>query len=84
MSFTNDLQGFCFYLVHKYGDPGALSEEQKADEFRKMYVMDSPVKLKDIRAVAVCCNINKEEVQKLKPQIERTNPVIINSFHRHL
>jgi len=26
----------------------------------------------------------KEEAQKLKPQIEKTNPVIINSFHRHL
>jgi len=26
----------------------------------------------------------KEEAQKLKPQIEKTDPVIINSFHRHL
>lgn len=65
MPFTNDLQGFCFYLVSKYGDPGALSEERKADEFRKMYVMEEPVKMKDIRAVALCCNINVDALDSM-------------------
>lgn len=65
MPFTNDLQGFCYYLVHKYGDPGTLSEEQKADEFRKMYVMESPVKMKDIRAVALCCNIRLDTLDSM-------------------
>ena len=58
MPFTNDLHGFCYYLMCKHGNPSVLTEEQKADEFRKMYVMKSPVKIKDIRAVAACCNIN--------------------------
>ena len=65
MPFTNDLQGFCYYLAHKYGDPGAISEEQKADEFRKMYAMDSPVKMKDIRAVALCCNIKLDTLDSM-------------------
>jgi hypothetical protein len=69
MPFTNDLQGFCYYLVHKYGNPGALSEEQKADEFRKMYVMGSPVKMKDIRAVAVCCNIKVDTLEGMPPNL---------------
>ena len=51
MPFTNDLHGFCYYLMCKHGNPSVLTEEQKADEFRKMYVMKSPVKIKDIRAV---------------------------------
>jgi predicted site-specific integrase-resolvase len=49
----------------KHGNPGALTEEQKADEFRKMYVMKSPVKMKDIRAVAVCCNINVDALDSM-------------------
>jgi hypothetical protein len=65
MPFTNDLNGFCCYLVDKYDDPGALSEEQKADEFRKMYAMDSPVKMKDIRAVALCCNIKLDTLDSM-------------------
>lgn len=69
MPFTNDLHGFCYYLVNKYGDPGALSEEQKADEFRKMYVMDSPVKMKDIRAVALCCNIKLDMLDSMPPNL---------------
>jgi len=73
MPFTNDLQGFCYYLVSKYGDPGILNEEQKADEFRKMYVMESPVKMKDIRAVALCCNINVDTLDSM--------PSTLRGFH---
>ena len=69
MPFTNDLQGFCYYLIHKYGDPGALSEEQKADEFRKIYEMDSPVKMKDVMAVALCCNIKLDMLDSMPPNL---------------
>ena len=65
MPFRNDLHGFCYYLMCKHGNPSALTEEQKADEFRKMYVMKSPVKMKDIRAVAVCCNINVDALDSM-------------------
>ena len=65
MPFTNDLHGFCYYLMCKHGNPGALTEEQKADEFRKMYVMESPVTMRDIRAVAACCNINVDTLDSM-------------------
>jgi hypothetical protein len=69
MTLTNDLHGFCYYLVHKYGNPGALSEDQKANEFRKMYVMESPVKMKDIMAAAVCCNIKVDRLEGMPPHL---------------
>ena len=65
MPFTNDLHGFCYYVVHKYGSPNALSEEQKADEFRKVYAMESPVKMKDIRSVAICCDIHVDALDNM-------------------
>jgi len=65
MAGSKDLHGFCRYIVYKYGSPDTLTEEQKADEFRKMYAMESPVNLKDIRAVALCCNIKVDALDKL-------------------
>lgn len=57
MTSLNDLNAFCYYLVHKYGNPDSVTEDQKADEFRKMYFRNSLVTIKEIRAAAVCCNI---------------------------
>jgi len=65
MTGSKDLHGFCSYMVHKYGSPGTLTEEQKADEFRKMYEMESPVNLRDIRAVALGCKINVDTLDSM-------------------
>jgi len=75
MAITNSLHGFCYYIVHKYSNPGTITEEQKVDEFQKMYVMELPVNLKDIRAVALCCDIKVDVLGRnrslLQPQINR-------------
>jgi len=45
-------------LVKECGSPDALSEEEKAEEFRKTYLRDLPLNVTTIRAAARACGIN--------------------------
>jgi hypothetical protein len=57
MKNLSDLQCFCDFLVRKYGNPGEASEEQKADDFRAVYLKGLPFNLKTLKAVADSCGI---------------------------
>jgi hypothetical protein len=63
MSILNDLHAFCACIVRKYGRPDAASEEQKAEELRKIYLRGLPLELKTLKALAVCCGIKVDALE---------------------
>lgn len=63
-SFSN-LQVFCEYIVRKYGGPDGASEEQKAHEFRSVYLKGFPLNLKTLRAAAMSCGIRVGGLEKM-------------------
>ncbi|MGI2336844.1 MAG: ImmA/IrrE family metallo-endopeptidase [Dehalogenimonas sp.] len=65
MKLSSDLRCFCDHLVRKFGSPGASSEEQKADEFRNVYLKGLPFNMRTLRAVASCCGINLNGLDKM-------------------
>jgi len=54
---TSDLFMFCQYVIRKYGNPNNATEEQKAEEFRKVYFKDIPMNLHTLQVVASVCGI---------------------------
>jgi len=54
----SDLSLFCLLLVRECGSPDALSEEEKAEAFRKVYLRNLPLNLTTIMAAARACGIN--------------------------
>ncbi len=62
----SDLRVFCAYIVKKYGRPDAASEEEKAREFREIYLKDWPLNLKTLRAVALACGVKVGMVESKK------------------
>ncbi|MEN8614183.1 ImmA/IrrE family metallo-endopeptidase [Dehalogenimonas sp. THU2] len=65
MKSLNDLRAFCGYLARKYGSPSASSEEEKAEEFRRVYLKGLPSNLKALRAVASCCGLELTGLDKM-------------------
>ncbi len=67
MKSFSDLTNFCEYIVTRYGSPGAATEDEKAGEFRKIYLRNLPPNLKTLRAVASACGvkINSLDGEKL-------------------
>jgi hypothetical protein len=61
-----DLHVFCACIVKKYDRPDAASEEQKAEEFREVYLKDWPLNLKTLRAVALSCGVKVDSVESKK------------------
>jgi len=57
MKSFSDLRFFCKHIVNKYGSPSSASEDEKADEFRNVYLHKLPLNLKTLRAVAAACGI---------------------------
>jgi len=53
----SDLGNFCEYIVKRYGSPGAASEDEKAEEFRKIYLRNLSPNLRTLRAVASVCGV---------------------------
>ena len=60
MTKFSDLRFFCDHIISKYGSPHLLSEEQMADEFRRVYLRNLPVSLKTLSAAVSACGINLE------------------------
>lgn len=58
MQSFSDLRFFCKHIVNKYGSPGSASEDEKADEFRNVYLRKLPLNLRTLRAVAAACGIH--------------------------
>ncbi len=57
MKSFSDLRNFCEYIVKRYGSPGTATEDEKAEEFRKIYLRDLPPNLRILRAVASACGV---------------------------
>ncbi|QYY58482.1 hypothetical protein [Dehalococcoides mccartyi] len=57
MKSFSDLRYFCEYIVNKYGSPSNASEEDKAQEFRKIYLRDLPLDIRTLRAIASACGV---------------------------
>ena len=58
MENLSDLSLFCLLLVKECGSPDTLSEEDKAEEFRKVYLRNLPLNVTTIMAAARACGIN--------------------------
>ena len=58
MENLSDLSLFCLLLVKECGLPDTLSEEEKAEEFRKVYLRNLPLNVTTIMAAARACGIN--------------------------
>jgi hypothetical protein len=61
----SSLNLFCHYIVSRYGSPDEASEEQKAEEFREVYLKGLPADLKTLTAVAASCGIALEENERM-------------------
>ncbi|MBI4267186.1 MAG: hypothetical protein HY662_00190 [Chloroflexi bacterium] len=66
MKSFSDLRYFCEYIVNKYGSPSNASEEEKAQEFRKIYLRDLPLDIRTLRAIASACGIYVNGVDSKK------------------
>lgn len=53
----SDLRYFCQYIINKYGSPSNASEDDKAQEFRKIYLRDLPLDIRTLRAIASACGV---------------------------
>jgi hypothetical protein len=62
----SDLRYYCEYIVTKYGSPSNASEEEKAQEFRKIYLRDLPLDIRTLRAIASACGIYVNGVDSKK------------------
>jgi len=61
-----DLKSFCAYLVQKYGDPVQITEEQKAEEFRRIYLSRSPVDLCSVQVAVYICGLGLSALPSAK------------------
>ena len=66
MRSFSDLRNFCEYIVNKYGSPQNASEEDKAEEFRHVYLGNLPLNLKTLRAIASACGISLNSIDGKK------------------
>lgn len=63
-SFSN-LCMFCEHALRKFDEPGQVSEEQLAEEFRTVYLKGWPLDLRTLRAVAASCGIKLNGLEKM-------------------
>ena len=66
MDSLSDLRFFCDHIVRKYGSPDAASEDQKAEEFRDVYVNNQPLNLQTLRAASSACGIKLKSLEGVK------------------
>ena len=76
MENLSDLRLFCMVLVKECGSPDALSEEEKAEEFRKTYLRDLPLNVTTIKAAARACGINLVAMSKMPRTMRGYNDMI--------
>jgi hypothetical protein len=66
MKSFGDLRNFCEYIVKRYGSPDAASEDDKAEEFRKIYLRNLSLNLQTLRAVASTCGVRLNSIDSEK------------------
>ncbi len=69
MKSLSDLRVFCTHIIMKYGSPHGVSEEEKAEEFRNIYLKGLPLNLKTIRAVAACCGMKLDGLDEMPQNV---------------
>jgi hypothetical protein len=62
----SDLRYFCEYIVKKYGTPSNASEDDKAQEFRNIYLRDLPLDIRTLKAIVSACGIHVNGVDSKK------------------
>ena len=62
MKSFGDLRNFCEYIVNRYRSPDAATEDEKAEEFRKIYLRNLPPNLRALRAVAFTCGVKLNSI----------------------
>jgi hypothetical protein len=69
---------FCKYVMKKYGNPKDATEEQKAEEFRRVYLKNVPLNLNTLQVVASVCGIgtNGVENRKMPPSLRGYHEVV--------
>lgn len=75
MSTLSNLHLFCECIVRKYKSPERATEEQKAEEFRRMFLQNFKLNLKALMAVAATCGIKLDELD------EATMPKNLRGYH---
>lgn len=55
MTGISNLHLFCLLIIKRYGSPDTASEEQKAEEFRSIFLQGQPANTMMIKAVALSC-----------------------------
>ncbi len=76
MENPSDLRHFCYELVRKYGNPGDISEEQKANEFRYYYLRDLPPSVKALQLTANICGCKLHTSDKMPKNMRGYNHVV--------
>lgn len=66
MKSFSDLRYFCEYIVKKYGSPSNASEDEKAQEFRNIYLRDLPLDIRTLKAIVSACGIHVNGVDSKK------------------
>ncbi|MHA6710955.1 hypothetical protein [Dehalococcoides mccartyi] len=66
MKSFSDLRLFCELIIKNYGSPQNASEDDKAQEFRRVYLQDLPLDLRTLKAVASACGIHVNGVDDKK------------------
>lgn len=75
MPYPSNLHLFCECIVKKYKNPGQASEEQKADEFQRMFFRNMRLSMKTLSAVSTTCGI------KLDGLDEERMPGKLRGYH---
>jgi hypothetical protein len=63
LTHLSNLQLFCETIVRKYGDPGRATEEQKAREFRDVFLSKFRLNFKTLGAVAASCGLTLDGLE---------------------
>ena len=72
MKSFSDLRFFCEYIANKYGSPDNASEDDKAEDFRNIYLRNLSPNLRTIKAVASACGICLNSIDgKILPRTMR-------------
>ena len=66
MKSFSDLRYFCEFIVNKYGSPLNASEDDKAQEFRNVYLHNLPLDLRTLKAIASACGVHVNGVDSKK------------------
>ena len=63
MKSFSDLRNFCEYIVNRYRSPDAATEDEKAEEFRKIYLRNLAPNLRSLRAVVSACGVKLNSLE---------------------